>query len=81
MILVGMVWNKAYGGSGFENYSMIQPLNNRNFIGIDINQEYVDISNQRLDLVKPYTDSNPNPKVSFILSREDALAKRKSKKV
>lgn len=54
-------------------------MNNRNYIGIDINQEYVDISNKRLDSVKPYSDLNPNPKVKFILSREDALLKRKIK--
>ena len=55
-------------------------MNNRNYIGIDINQEYVDISNNRLDSVKPYSDLTPNPKVEFILSREDALLKRKKTK-
>jgi len=54
-------------------------LNNRNFIGIDINQEYIDISNKRVD-VKPYTDENPNPKLKFIISREQILANRKKKK-
>lgn len=54
-------------------------MNNRNFIGMDLNQEYVNISNKRISEVEPYTKENPNPKVKFILSREDALAKRKKK--
>jgi DNA modification methylase len=53
-------------------------LNNRNFIGFDINQEYVNISNKRIDGVIPYDVLNPNPKSKFILSREDALSKRKN---
>lgn len=54
--------------------------NNRNFIGIDIVENYVDISNLRVDKVVPYTKENPNPKVKFIVSREETLAKRKNKK-
>jgi site-specific DNA-methyltransferase (adenine-specific) len=54
-------------------------MNNRNFIGIDINQEYVDISNKRIE-VEPYTEDNPNPKLKFIISREQILANRKKKK-
>lgn len=53
-------------------------LNGRNFIGFDINQEYVNISNRRIDGVIPYNVLNPNPKSKFILSREDALSKRKN---
>jgi DNA modification methylase len=53
-------------------------LNNRNFIGFDINQEYVNISNKRIDGVIPYDFLNPNPKSKFILSRENALSKRKN---
>lgn len=53
-------------------------MNNRNFIGIDINQEYVDISDKRVD-VESYTNSNPNPKVKLIISREQILANRKKK--
>ncbi len=52
-------------------------LNNRNYIGIDINEEYVNLSQRRVDIVTPYNSENPNPKVKFILSKEDALAKRK----
>jgi DNA modification methylase len=52
-------------------------INNRNFIGFDINSEYVDIANRRIEEAVPYDSSNPNPKIKFILSREDALAKRK----
>jgi len=55
-------------------------MNNRNFIGIDINQEYVDISNVRVDSVTPYTTDNPNEKVKFIISKEQILANRKKKK-
>lgn len=51
-------------------------MNNRRFIGFDINQEYVDISNKRVEITT-YDDSNPNPKTKFILTREDALSKRK----
>lgn len=54
-------------------------MNNRNFIGIDLNQEYVDIAEKRIKDVVAYDKTNPNPKNEFILSREDALAKRKKK--
>lgn len=54
-------------------------LNNRNFIGIDINQEYVDLSNLRIDTVKPYNIENTNDKLKFIVSREETLSKRKNK--
>lgn len=56
-------------------------LNNRNYFGIDINQEYVDLSNRRVENILPYTNENPNPKSQFILSKSDALAKRKKSKV
>jgi len=55
-------------------------LNGRNFIGFDINQEYVDISNKRISDITPYDTTNFNPKSKFILSREDALSNRKRKK-
>jgi len=55
-------------------------MNNRNFIGIDINEEYVKLSEQRVNKTKPYTDKNPNEKIKFIVSREETLAKRKLKK-
>jgi len=53
-------------------------MNNRNFIGIDINEEYVEISNKRVD-IKPYTNDSPNEKLKFIISREQILANRKKK--
>lgn len=56
-------------------------LNNRKYIGIDINQEYVNISKRRVEEVIPYDNLNKNPKLQFILTREDALAKRKKRKV
>lgn len=52
-------------------------MNNRNYIGIDINDEYVELSKKRVELGIPYTDETPNPKIKFLLSKEDALAKRK----
>lgn len=54
-------------------------MNNRHYIGIDINEEYNKIGEERLKLVEPYTEENPNPKNEFIVSREEVLAKRKSK--
>jgi site-specific DNA-methyltransferase (adenine-specific) len=54
-------------------------LNNRNYVGIDINEEYVDLSNRRVNGLTPYNEENPNPKVKFLLSKKDALAKRKKK--
>ena len=53
--------------------------NNRNYIGIDINQEYVDLTNSRLEKVIPYTIEEPNEKNKFIVSREETLSKRKKK--
>jgi len=44
-------------------------LNNRNYIGFDINQEYIDIANQRINGVIPYTKETPNPKTNFIVSK------------
>ena len=52
-------------------------LNNRNYFGIDINQEYVDLSNRRVEGIIPFTYDSPNPKTAFIVSKQDALAKRK----
>ena len=55
-------------------------MNGRNYIGVDINQEYSKIAQTRLESVKPYTSENPNPKVKFIVSREETLTKRKKSK-
>jgi DNA modification methylase len=52
-------------------------LNNRNYVGIDVNEEYVDLSNIRVDGLESYSESNPNPKCKFLLSKKDALLKRK----
>lgn len=65
-------------GSG--TTALMAKLNNRNYIGIDINQEYVDLSNDRLKSVIPYTKENPNPKIQYILTREKNLENRKNKK-
>jgi site-specific DNA-methyltransferase (adenine-specific) len=54
-------------------------LNNRNYIGIDINEEYVSLSKERLKLVIPYSTEIKNPKDQFIVSREAILEKRKNK--
>lgn len=40
--------------------------NNRNFIGIDINDIYARLSERRVENVQPYTDANPNPKCQFV---------------
>ena len=63
-------------GSGTS--AIMAKKNNRNYIGIDINQEYVDLSERRISDVIPYTIENPNPKSKFILTREEALSKRKN---
>lgn len=52
-------------------------MNNRHYIGIDDVEEYVDISKKRVSEVEKYSKENPNFKTKFILSREDALLKRK----
>jgi site-specific DNA-methyltransferase (adenine-specific) len=51
-------------------------LNNRNYIGFDIVQEYIDISNKRIN-VTPYNKENVNPKVSYLVSRDELLVKRR----
>jgi DNA modification methylase len=55
-------------------------LNNRNYVGIDLNEEYVDLSNRRVESIIPYTVDIPNPKSKFLLSKKDALLKRKNNK-
>ena len=54
-------------------------MNNRNYIGIDINQEYVELCNRRVSNVIPYTDENSNPKNVFIVSKKQILQNRKKK--
>lgn len=54
-------------------------MNNRNFIGIDINEEYVKLSNERINNVIPYTNINQNTKTKYIVSREKTLGSRKKK--
>lgn len=56
-------------------------LNNRRYVGIDINEEYVKICEKRVENVIPYGEDNPNPKVKFIRSKEDALKNRKNSKI
>jgi len=55
-------------------------LNNRNYVGIDINEEYVNLSERRVESIIPYTDENPNPKKEFLHSKEELLCKRKNYK-
>lgn len=55
-------------------------INNRNFVGIDINPEYVDLCHRRVDGVIQYTKETPNPKKEFIMSREEMLSSRKNSK-
>lgn len=51
-------------GSG--TTSKMAKLNNRQFIGFDINEEYINISNERIDKITPYNMESPNPKCKFI---------------
>jgi site-specific DNA-methyltransferase (adenine-specific) len=44
-------------------------LNNRNFIGFDINEDYIRIANQRISGITPYTIENPNPKIDFLVKK------------
>ena len=55
-------------GSG--TTSKMAKLNNRNFIGYDVNQEYISIANRRVDLIVPYNQDNPNPKSVFIVKKK-----------
>lgn len=54
-------------GSG--TTSKMAKLNNRNFIGFDVNEEYVKIADTRVNDVVPYTKEKPNPKSSFIVHK------------
>lgn len=42
-------------------------LNNRNYLGIDINQEYVNLSQRRVENIIPYNEENLNPKSKFVV--------------
>ncbi len=44
-------------------------MNHRKYLGIDINTEYVDLSNRRVEDVVPYTEEEPNPKNEFVVHR------------
>jgi len=54
-------------GSG--TTSKMAKLNNRNYIGFDINGEYIRIANTRIEKVTPYSLETPNPKSSFIIKK------------
>lgn len=54
--------------------------NNRNFFGIDINEEYVNLAKKRIENVFIYNLEHPNPKSEFLLSKKSALENRKYKK-
>jgi len=41
-------------------------LNNRDFIGIDLDEKYIKLSEKRVEKLVSYTDNEPNPKISFI---------------
>jgi site-specific DNA-methyltransferase (adenine-specific) len=55
-------------------------MNNRYFIGIDINPEYVELSNRRIDGITQYSEDSPNPKNTFIMSKQQILQSRKNNK-
>ena len=48
--------------------------------GIDINEDYISLSERRVESIIPYTDENPNPKKEFLHSKEELLCKRKNSK-
>ena len=54
-------------GSG--TTSKMSKLNSRNFIGFDINIDYINIANQRVSDAIPYTNELPNPKNKFIVKK------------
>ena len=41
-------------------------MNNRTYIGIDIDENYVEISKQRIENVEVYSSEVPNPQEKFI---------------
>ena len=53
-------------------------MNNRDYIGIDLQEEYNDIARERIRITTPYTDENPNPLDQYIVTREEMAAKRKA---
>ena len=53
-------------------------INNRNYVGIDLQDEYNDIARKRIEMATPYTNENPNPLDEFTVSREEMAAKRKA---
>ena len=54
-------------GSG--TTSKMAKLNNRNYIGFDINGDYIEIANKRVENVVPYSVDLPNPKSNFIVKK------------
>jgi len=62
--------------SGGGTSQKMAKLNNRKFIGIDKVEEYVEISNERINNITPYNTERPNPKVSFIETREEIIERR-----
>lgn len=55
-------------------------MNSRNFIGIEINEDYKNLSLRRVAEAERYTSEFPNEKLKFLVSRDAALAKRRKKK-
>jgi len=66
--------------SGGGTSQKMAKLNNRKFIGIDKVEEYVEISNKRVDNIIPYNDERLNPKVAFIETREEIIERRHTNK-
>ena len=54
-------------GSG--TTSKMAKLNNMNYIGFDINGDYIEIANKRVENVVPYSVDLPNPKSNFIVKK------------
>ena len=57
-------------------------LNNRHFIGVDINEEYTELSKKRIESIVSYTSEYTNPKEEYIPVKKVNVPKnKKSKKV
>jgi hypothetical protein len=52
-------------------------LNNRHFIGVDINEEYLELSKKRIDSIVSYTSDYTNPKEVYIPVKKVSVPKKK----
>ena len=67
-------------GKGEYTTGLAKEFPNKNFIGIDINKDYTNLSISRLEKVTSYNSERINPKNKFVISREEIMEKRKRKR-